>query len=109
MNPYQQEALDKNPFHVLNAEIEARIAKVAYDVVDFNNATRCTITFDNDYCVHGVAARPHDEIAQTMAYQRAVERARELFEFQKAEKQRWLREQAREAGMLATLGQTGGL
>jgi len=109
MNPYELEARDKNPFYVLDAEIEARIKDVVYDAVDYDNATRCTLTFDNGYRVMGVADRHRDEIAETMAFRRAMEHARDCFEFQRAERLQWMEQQVRESGVLAATGQHGGL
>lgn len=109
MTPYEQEARDKDPCYVMDAEIEARITNVQYDSIDYNNATRCTMTFDNGYRVYGVADRHRDEIAETQAYRRALEHARGCFEFQKAEHQLWMEQQAREAGVLAATGTHGGL
>lgn len=109
MNPYELEARDKNPFYVMDSEIEARIKDVVYEATDYDNATRCTLTFDNGYRIMGVTNRRRDEIAETMAFRRALEHARDCFEFQKADQLQWLDQQAREAGVLAAMGQHGGL
>lgn len=108
MNPYEQEALDKDPFRVMDDEIEARVSNVYYESTDYNHATRCTLTFDNGFRVCGVADRAPDEIAETLSYQRALSKARPAFEFMKAERLHWINEQAREAGVLAAMGTHGG-
>lgn len=107
MTPKEQEAHDKDPTRAQPYEYEKRIVRTAFRARDYNNITVCSIELDNGYRI-AAEANGIGDIAQTDAYLKARHTLQMLFDFLKCEHNMRLASLAREAGMAATFGRTGG-
>lgn len=108
MTPAEQAMRERDPNYVPDRAIEARITKVEYETSDYGNLTRCTLLFDNGVRVLGEVERHDGDIARTMAYSRAIEKARFAFQWALADNHMWVQAQMADEGMLAVFGHAGG-